>query len=87
MRAVPNPIPTSEFATGPFFKLADAAAYCGYAPGTFDRIMREYHLPKFGPKKNRFAKSVLDAWMQSPDTFKTNSQSTPRRRTPNPVSI
>lgn len=77
----------SDVAEGPFFNMARAAAYCGYAVGTFERILREYHLPKYGPKKNRFAKSVLDAWMLTPDTFKMHAHPTPRRRSPKPVSV
>lgn len=55
---------------GPFYNLKEAALYCGYKPVTFARLIREYALPKSGPRKNRFAASVLDAWMASPDTFK-----------------
>lgn len=79
--------PCSDAAEGPFFNMTRAAAYCGYAVGTFERILREYSLPKYGPKKNRFAKSVLDAWMDTPEAFKKNSRPMPRRRTPKPVSI
>ena len=72
---------------GPFFNSQRAAKYCGYAPGTFERILREYQIPKFGPRKNRFAKSVLDAWMLDPEAFKKNLQLKPRRRTPRAVII
>lgn len=54
---------------GPFMNLKQAAAYCGYAPDTFRRKIQDYCLPRHGPEKNRFAKSVLDAWMESPNTF------------------
>lgn len=72
---------------GPFFDSQKAAEYCGYAPGTFERIVREYDIPKYGPRKNRFAKSVLDAWMRSPETFKKNCSLKPRRRTPQLVKV
>ena len=56
--------------SGPFYSLKGAAAYCGYSASTFRRKLKEYELPRHGPEKNRFAKSVLDAWMESPDTFR-----------------
>lgn len=74
-------------AGGPFFNLANAANYCGYAIGTFERIVREYDIPRYGPKRNRYARSVLDAWMHSPEAFKKNSSPKPRRRTPQPVTV
>lgn len=70
---------------GPFMPLADAAEYCGYAVGTFERILREYDVPRHGPKKNRLAKSTLDAWMASPETFKRASPT--RRRKPRAVTV
>lgn len=71
--------------SGPFFPLRDAAEYCGYAPDTFARFLREYDLPRIGPAKNRFARSVLDAWMASPDTFRKSPA--PRHRKPRPVEV
>ena len=76
-----------ELAEGPFFNSQKAAEYCGYAPGTFERILREYDIPKFGPRKNRFAKSVLDAWMGAPEAFQKNTSPKPRRHTPKPVTV
>ena len=60
--------------SGPFMTLKQAAEYCGYSPRTFSRKLKEYDLPRHGPEKNRFAKSVLDSWMQSPDTFRKAPQ-------------
>lgn len=57
---------------GPFFNLAAAAEYCDYAPGTFERVVREFKIPRHGPKRNRYAKSILDLWMAHPDLFKEN---------------
>ncbi len=71
---------------GPYYNLKAAAAYCGYKPATFARLIREYDLPRCGPRKNRYAESVLDAWMQSPETFKLAPQPT-RRRTPQLISV
>lgn len=65
---------------GPFFTLAKAAEYCGYSPDGFHRLLKGYSMPKFGPRKNRYARSVLDAFMESPDTFKKSDSSSLRRR-------
>ena len=57
---------------GPFFNLAKAATYCGYdSPDAFRRVVRELgvELPRCGPKGNRYAKSVLDEFMNSPSSF------------------
>jgi len=54
---------------GPFLTLKQAAEYCGYAPDTFRRKIRDYDIPRFGPENNKFAQSVLDEWMQSPKCF------------------
>lgn len=87
MRDCSHPMFSAEIITGPFFSLTDAAKYCDYALGTFERILRDYDLPKYGPKKNRFAKSILDEWMVTPEVFKKNSRPKPRRRVPKPVII
>lgn len=56
---------------GPFFTLAKAAEYCGYnSPEHFAELLRGYAVPKFGPKRNRYARSVLDAFMTEPEVFK-----------------
>ena len=58
--------------TGPFYPLHEAAAYCGYeSPDAFRRVVRELgvELPRCGPKGNRYAKSVLDEFMNSPSSF------------------
>lgn len=63
---------------GPFFSLANAAEYCGYkSPEHFAELLRGYVVPKHGPKRNRYAKSVLDAFMAYPETF---SRDAPARR-------
>jgi len=55
---------------GPFLNLTGAAKYCGYeSPEHFSELLRGFSVPKFGPKKNRFARSVLDAWMANPEAF------------------
>jgi len=62
--------------TGPFYPLHEAAAYCGYeSPDAFRRVVRELgvELPRCGPKGNRYAKSVLDEFMNSPSRFQANA--------------
>jgi len=68
---------------GPFMTARQAAEYCGYALETFRRKTREYDLPRHGPERNRFARSVLDAWMEYPEAFKP----APRARRRKPVLV
>lgn len=71
---------------GPHMKLKDAAAYCGYSPDAFARTLRGFDLPRTGPRRNRFARSVLDAWMASPETFqRQDQQPVPGRGRPRPI--
>ena len=72
--------------SGPFFNLKQAAEYCGYSPETFSRKIREYDIPRYGPEKNRFAKSTLDNFMASPDTFKKAPKQY-KRKSPQQVKI
>lgn len=73
---------------GPFFNFKQAAEFCGYHPDTFRRKLKDYELPRCGPDKTRFAKSALEAFMESPDTFK-KAPSIPggRRRGMKPVVV
>lgn len=70
---------------GPFMTLKQAAEYCGYHPDTFCRKLRDYQVPRHGPEKNRFARSVLDAFMENPDTFAKAKGGGYRRRKPKVV--
>lgn len=70
---------------GPFFNIAKAAEYCGYRPKSFSVILKEYDIPRHGPRNNRLAKSTLDAFMESPERFKRNEA--PRRRKPQEVKV
>jgi hypothetical protein len=54
---------------GPFYNFREAAQYCGYAVDTFRDYLKLYTVPRYGPKKTRFAKSVLDKFMESPYLF------------------
>ena len=70
---------------GPFYAIKDAAKYCGYKPRTFAAMIREYNMPKHGPRKNRLAKSILDAWMVAPESFRREEK--PRNRKPKLVQV
>ena len=52
--------------TGPYLNMKQAAAFCGYAPATFKRKIKEYRIDRYGPKQNRFSQPDLEAWMQDP---------------------
>lgn len=74
---------------GPFYKFNEAAKYCGYTPGHFRRLLREKSLalPRTGPGKGRYAKSVLDAFMAYPDAFCEAVSKPARLRAPLLVSV
>jgi hypothetical protein len=72
--------------SGPFYNLAEAARYCGYKPSTWAKVIRDFDVPRHGPKHNRFAQSVLDAFMVSPDTFRRENVFT-RRRKPRTLTV
>lgn len=66
---------------GPHFNLAGAAEYCGYRSAKhFGDLLKDYDLPRTGPKQNRFARSVLDAWMANPNAFRRVSGGGGRRK-------
>jgi len=71
---------------GPFYTLARAAEYCGYSADGFRRLLIGYTMPKYGPKKNRYARSVLDRFMTDPVEFQSNV-CTNRRRKLQPVVV
>ena len=75
--------------SGPFYSFREAAEYCGYNPDAFARVLREekIELPRSGPRQNRLAKSVLDAFMSNPSTFKASPLPARRRRAPVPVTV
>jgi len=69
-----------------YFNLKTAAFYCGYEnPRSFSKIIRDYDLPKYGPKRNMYKKSVLDEFMKSPTEFVAMK---PRKRSDySPVTV
>ena len=74
---------------GPFYRFNEAAVYCGYKPDRLRKILREKGLvlPRSGPGQNKYAESVLDAFMTYPESFLAAATRTPRRRTPTPVTV
>ena len=71
--------------SGPYMTLKDAARYCGYHPDTFRRKLQGFDVPRHGPEKNRFAKSVLDSFMENPELYR--QQPIQRRRSPRMVTV
>jgi hypothetical protein len=57
---------------GPYLNLKDASTYCGYKPRTFSDIVKQYNIPKYGPRRNKFSVSDLDIWMQNTVIFMQN---------------
>ena len=83
-------VTSQSIVSGPFFTFRDAAAYCGYQhPDSFARMLREedLSLPACGPRRNRYARSVLDEFMSDPDAFRASRTARVRRHVPKPVSI
>lgn len=71
---------------GPFFTKAQAAEYCGYALTTWEnKIQPLYDIPRHGPKRNRYARSILDAFMEHPEVFEKKAP--PRRRVPRKLVV
>jgi hypothetical protein len=89
LAASPNSSTTSNvtsrsIVSGPFF------TYCGYQhPDSFARMLREEEisLPACGPRRNRYARSVLDDFMSNPDAFRASRPARVRRPILKPVSI
>ena len=58
---------------GPFFTTEKAAEYCGYRKSTFRDLMREFDIPRHGPRGTKFSRTVLDAFMANPKMFQRNA--------------
>ncbi len=52
-----------------YLSLKCAAYYCDYKPRYFGRLIREYQIPRYGPKRNKFSKADLDTFMQNPSAY------------------
>lgn len=57
-----------------YLNTKQAAAYCGYNHIYFARIMEDYQIPRYGPKRNRFKVSDLDDWMVQSQNFIKESE-------------
>ncbi|WP_319761916.1 DNA-binding protein [Maridesulfovibrio sp.] len=62
--------------TGPFLNQKKAAEYCGYSPSTFCKKLQGFQLPMAGPDQKRYAQSVLDEWMTTPEVFRPQKRRT-----------
>jgi len=47
-----------------------AAEFCGFSHIYFARLIEQYQVPRYGPKRNRFKVSDLEEWMMRPEVFK-----------------
>lgn len=63
----------------------EAARYCGYHVSAFAKIIREYKIPRYGPRLNRFRKDDLDMFMENPSDFRYERPS--RRKVPTRVTL
>ncbi len=70
-----------------WLKMHEAAEYCGYARNTFFKIVRDYKIPRFGPKNNRFDRWLLDEWMRDPHCFLRKDEVIRARRCRKPGSF
>ena len=57
-----------------------AAEFCGFSHIYFSRLIEQYQVPRYGPKRNRFKVSDLEEWMMRPEVFKVTEQETPEKR-------
>lgn len=71
---------------GPFFTMAKAAEYCGYRKSSFQGLLRDYDIPRHGPRGTKFSRTILDAFMAAPETF-LRGMGCYRRRTPGTVEV
>lgn len=78
---------TVQIYEGPYYKLKDAATYCGYESADgFRRAIEEYDVPRVGPKNNRYPKEALDRFMNNPMEFTVQKYYT-RNRKPIDITI
>jgi len=52
-----------------YFTAKEAAKYLGYSVKTFYVLVRDYQIPRYGPSRNRYKKTDLDRFMESPSCF------------------
>ena len=65
-----------------------AAHYCGYhSVNHFRSIVKDYNIPRHGPRHNRFDRFELDEWMKNPDIFLSYNHLIKRKRAFTPVKV
>ena len=70
-----------------YMNTKQAAAYLGYSASTFREYALRGAIPRCGPRRNRFRKEDLDAFMEDPNVFRTNRTTQRRRDGFTPVRI
>jgi len=70
---------------GPCLNMKEAAKFCGLAPATFRRTIKEYRIKRYGPKLNKFSQPELDSWMQNPEGLSDEPRITSRK--PKPLEV
>ena len=64
-----------------FLNTKKAAEFCGFNHIYFGRLIEQYQIPRYGPKRNRFKVSDLEEWMMRPELFKATKQENSETRT------
>lgn len=57
----------------------EAAAFCGYSTSYFEKMVREFKITRYGPRRTRFARADLESFMANPDDFRVVDK-TPMRK-------
>ena len=70
-----------------YMNMKQAAAYLGFAVSTFRAYASSWSIPRLGPKRNRFRKEDLDAWMQNPAVFHGGAPKKRKRSGFTPVQL
>ena len=81
-----NRPPSTMDGAGPYHNVKEAAAFCGFAPATFRRMIKGYRINRYGPKRNRFSQQDLEAWMKNPEGLSVESRITSVRQ-PKPLEV
>lgn len=70
-----------------YLNTKQAAALLGYSVSTFRIYAMRGDIPRYGPKRNRFRKEDLDAFMEDPNIFRATRTTQRRREGFTPVRI
>ncbi|MDK2957624.1 MAG: hypothetical protein PWQ57_3122 [Desulfovibrionales bacterium] len=77
----------TELALTAYLTRKEAADYLRYSLTTFDRHVRAFKIPRYGPGRNRFYREDLDKFMNNPQCFKAERRVKQRRQGWTPVVI